>query len=124
MQKSYEAEFDGLKAFILKSNRRHRQQLKNSEKLLHQKLREKDREVRYTLAENAQLKGIVKNKDIDVKELKEEILTMDKELKKVGAGRYSERLNLPSPSKKKKRSRRLRELEELSSNVIFQSLNE
>jgi hypothetical protein len=36
MQRSYEAEFEGLKSFILKSNRRHKQNLKNSEKTHHQ----------------------------------------------------------------------------------------
>jgi hypothetical protein len=68
------------------------------------------------------LKDIVKHKEIDIKELKEEILSMDKELKRVGAGRHK-RLNV-NGSKRSKKSRRMRELAELSSSVIFKSLHE
>ena len=81
MQKSYENEFETLKKYIIKQNTRHKQGLKNAEKTHNQLMREKDREVRNVKVENSQFKDIVKNKDMDIKELKEEILRLDKELK-------------------------------------------
>jgi hypothetical protein len=69
-------------------------------------------------SENQQLKAILGKKDADIKELKEEILGMDKELKIHGGGKHSWRLEFPVAQKK---SHRIKQLDELSQNAINQA---
>lgn len=118
MQKSYESEFDTLKEFIIKQNKRQKQTIENQQKTMMQKIQENERVLKQALLENQQLKGIIKKKDSDIKDLKQEVLTMDKQLKEIGGGRHGERLELPAPSKK---SSRIKELEALSLNAIIRT---
>ena len=53
-----------------------------------QKIQENERALKQALSENQQLKGILRKKDADIKELKQEVLTIDKQLKEIGGGKH------------------------------------